>query len=352
MALGPLMVGISGVRLDAGDRELLGHPAIGGVILFDRNYAEPRQLEALAADIHAVREPRLLIAVDQEGGRVQRFRAGFTPLPAPACFGTVYDADAHRGRALARDGGWLMAVELRACGVDFSFAPALDLRTRESVVIGNRALHRQPEVVAILARAFMNGMGDAGMRAVGKHFPGHGSVEGDSHLMLPVDDRDLETLRDADMLVFERMIHYGLSAVLAAHVVYPRVDPRPAGYSWRWLTQILRSELGFAGAVFSDDLGMAGAALDGGAPEQVAVALGAGCDMVLLCNDRSAVVSVIDSDPLPHSALRSARLVPMHGRGRPTWQELEADSRRREVAAALGALEPAPELDFGDEAPI
>jgi beta-N-acetylhexosaminidase len=346
------MVGVPGPRLDGEDRELLVHPAIGGVILFDRNYQEPRQLEALTAEIHAIREPRLLVAVDQEGGRVQRFRAGFTRLPAPACFGAVYDEDAGRGRALARDGGWLMAAELRACGVDFSFAPALDLRTRESVVIGNRALHRQPEVVAILARAFMNGMGDVGMRAVGKHFPGHGSVEGDSHLMLPVDDRDLETLRTADMLVFERMIHYGLPALLAAHVVYPRVDSRPAGYSGRWLTQVLRIDLGFTGAVFSDDLGMAGASLDGGAPEQVAVALAAGCDMVLLCNDRSAVVSVIEGDPLPGSALRSARLAPMHGRGGPTWPELEADPRRREVAAALGDLEPAPELDFGDEAPI
>lgn len=352
MALGPLMVGIPGVGLDAEDRELLAHPAIGGVILFDRNYEEPRQLEALTAAIHAVRAPRLLIAVDQEGGRVQRFRGSFTRLPAPACFGTVYDGDTRRARRLARDGGWLMAAELRACGVDFSFAPALDLRTRESVVIGNRALHRQPEIVAILAREFMNGMGEAGMRAVGKHFPGHGSVEGDSHLMLPVDDRDLETLRDTDMLVFERMIHYGLPAVLAAHVIYSRVDPRPAGYSRRWLGQILRNELGFAGAVFSDDLGMAGAALDGGPPEQVTVALEAGCDMVLLCNDRSAVVAVIEDQSLSGSALRSARLAPMHGRGSLTWRDLEADPRSREAAAALGALEPAPELDLGDEAPI
>lgn len=347
------MVGIPRPRLDAEDRELLAHPGIGGVILFDRNYEDPAQLAALVADIHAVRAPRLLVAVDQEGGRVQRFRAPFTRLPAPACFGALYDDDPDAARRLARDGGWLMAAELRACGVDFSFAPALDLHTRESVVIGNRALHRQPETVSILARAFMNGMGEAGMRAVGKHFPGHGSVPGDSHLTLPVDDRDLDTLRDTDMLVFERLIHYGLAAVLAAHVVYPRVDSRPAGYSERWLGQILRGELGFTGAVFSDDLGMAGAALEGGAPQQVARALAAGCDMVLLCNDRAAVVAVLEGDGLLRgSAVRSARLAPMHGRGGVPWRKLEADPRRRSVAAALGALEPAPELDLGDEAPI
>lgn len=346
------MVGIPGTALDPDDRELLAHPAIGGVILFDRNYENPPQLAALTEAIHALREPRLLIAVDQEGGRVQRFRTPFTRLPPPACYGTAYDADHEAGRRLAHDGGWLMAAELRACGVDFSFAPALDLRTRESVVIGNRALHRDPEVVAILARAFMSGMAEAGMRAVGKHFPGHGSVEGDSHVMLPVDDRDIETLRDRDMLVFERMIHYGLPALLAAHVVYSRVDPLPAGYSPRWLQQILRGELGFTGAVFSDDLGMAGAALEGGAPEQVARALGAGCDMVLLCNDRSAVRAVLDGKSLPGSALRSARLAPMHGRGLGTWQDLQTDRRRRQVAAALAALEPAPELDLGDDAPI
>ena len=352
MALGPLMIGVPGLRLDAADRELLAHPAVGGAILFDRNFEDPGQLASLCADIHAVREPRLLIAVDQEGGRVQRFRGPFSRLPAAACFGSLYDDDPKAARRLARDAGWLMATELRACGVDFSFAPALDLHTRESVVIGNRALHRRPEVVAELARAVMNGMGEAGMRAVGKHFPGHGSVAGDSHLMLPVDERDLETLRNADMLVFERLIHYGLQAVLAAHVVYPRVDARPAGYSTRWLKDILRGELRFSGAVFSDDLGMAGAALEGGAPAQVTAALGAGCDMVLLCNDRAAVVAVIDAGPLPGSALRSARLAPLHGRRAGTWRDIEGDPRRHEVAAALAALEPAPELDLGDEAPI
>lgn len=352
MALGPIMLGIPGPCLPAEDRELLAHPAIGGVILFDRNYQTPGQLTELVADIHALREPRLLVAVDQEGGRVQRFRSQFTRLPAPACFGTLHDDDPDSARRLVRDCGWLMAAELRACGVDFSFAPALDLHTRESVVIGNRALHRDAEVVAILAHAYMSGMSRAGMCAVGKHFPGHGSVEGDSHLVLPVDNRDLDTIRNADMLVFERMIHYGLPAVLAAHVVYSQVDARPAGYSRVWLQQVLRRELGFAGAVFSDDLGMAGASLEGGATEQAALALEAGCDMILLCNDRSAAESVIESNTHRGSALRSARLARMHGRNKLSWQDLQADPRHRDTAAAIGALEPAPELDLGDEAPI
>jgi len=346
------MIGIAGLQLADQDRELLAHPATGGVILFDRNYEDPRQLEELVADIHGLREPRLLVAVDQEGGRVQRFRSQFTRLPPPARFGTLYDDGPGPAVELIRDCGWLMAAELRACGVDFSFAPSLDLYTRESVVIGSRALHRDPQVVAILAHAFMTGMSRAGMCGVGKHFPGHGSVEGDSHLVLPVDERDLETIRSADMLVFERMIHYGLPALLAAHVVYSKVDAQPAGYSHVWLKQVLRDELGFTGAEFSDDLGMAGASLDGGAPAQARLALGAGCDMVLLCNDRSAVESVIDDHPGGGSALRSARLARMHGRNRISWQDLQADPRHRQTALTIGALEPAPELDLGDQAPI
>ncbi len=346
------MLGIPGPRLGADDRELLAHPATGGVILFDRNYQDPSQLADLTAEIHGLREPRLLVAVDQEGGRVQRFRSQFTRLPAPACFGALYDDDRDAAVKLTRDCGWLLAAELRACGVDFSFAPALDLRSRESIVIGDRALHRDPQVVAILARAFMAGMGSAGMCAVGKHFPGHGSVAGDSHLTLPVDDRDLETLRVADMLVFERMIHYGLPAVLAAHVVYSKVDARPASYSRTWLTHVLRGDLGFAGAVFSDDLGMAGASLDGGATAQAALALEAGCDVVLLCNDRAAAESVVEDNPHRESALRSARLARLHGRSAKSWQELQADSRHRDIAATIGALDRAPELDLGDEAPL
>jgi beta-N-acetylhexosaminidase len=346
------MLGIDAPRLAVEERDLLCHPATGGVILFDRNFEDPRQLSALTAEIHALREPRLLIAVDQEGGRVQRFRAGFSRLPAAVNFGALYDEDREAARRRARQCGWLMAAELRACGVDLSFAPCLDLATGRSTVIATRALHRDPEALATLARAFMAGMSSAGMSAVGKHFPGHGSVEGDSHLELPVDERDLDTIRDEDMIPFERMIHYGLPAVMAAHVVYSRVDAKPAGYSRVWLKQILRDELGFSGAVFSDDLGMAGAALEGGARAQAAVALDAGCDMILLCNDRAAAESVLDAHPHRISAVRSARLARLHGRAGITWEALHADPHHREIAAALGALEREPELDLGDEPPL
>ena len=343
------MLGIDGPRLAADERDLLCHPATGGVILFDRNFEDPAQLAELSADIHALREPRLLIAVDQEGGRVQRFRGEFTRLPAPANFGSLYDEDPEMARNLARNCGWLMAAELRACGIDFSFAPCLDLGTRRSQIIGSRALHREPEAVATLARAFMTGMSSAGMCAVGKHFPGHGSVEADSHTEQPVDGRELDTIRDSDMLAFERMIHYGLPAVMAAHVVYSKVDARPAGYSRIWLKQILRDELGFAGAVFSDDLDMAGASLKGGVTEQASVALLAGCDMILICNDRSAAEAVLDDSSYDESALRSARLARMHGRNRIAWQDLHSDPRHREIAGTISRLERIPELDLGDE---
>lgn len=346
------MLGIGGPCLQAGDREVLCHPATGGVILFDRNFEDPRQLTQLSDDIHSLREPRLLIAVDQEGGRVQRFRTGFTRLPAPATFGALYDEDAQAATKLARECGWLSAVELRACGIDFSFAPALDLGGPRSRVIGTRALHRDPEVVATLARAVMAGMGSAGMSAVGKHFPGHGSVEGDSHHELPVDGRDLDTIRSTDMLAFERMIHYGLPAVMAAHVVYSKVDAKPAGYSRVWLTQILRGELGFSGAIFSDDLGMAGACVQGGASAQAALALDAGCDMLLYCNDRSAAECALSTQSHSASAIRSARLARLHGRDRISWTELEADARHRQSAATIARLERAPELDLGDDSPV
>jgi len=346
------MLGIDGPRLTPEDREVLRHPATGGVILFDRNFEDPGQLAALSAEIHALREPRLLVTVDQEGGRVQRFRGDFTTLPAPSNFGTLYDENPANARQLARDCGWLMAIELRACGIDFSFAPCLDLGAARSQVIGTRALHREPEVVAILARAYMSGMASAGMSAVGKHFPGHGSVEADSHMELPVDQRDLDSIRDTDMLVFERMIHYGLPAVMAAHVVYARVDPLPAGYSALWLKRVLRQELGFAGAVFSDDLDMAGASLEGGARAKAARALSAGCDMILLCNDRSAAQAVLDENPAGETALRAARLARMHGRGAISWQSLQADARHRAVADTVATLERAPELDLGDELPL
>ena len=270
MALGPVMLGLEGVELTAQERELLRHPLVGGVILFTRNYQSPEQVAALTAAIHALRQPRLLVAVDHEGGRVQRFREGFTRLPAVRRLGEIYDQDRMRAKQLARVTGWLMAAELRAVGVDLSFAPVLDLDHGVSGIIGDRAFHHDPESVADLAHAYASGMQKAGMEAVGKHFPGHGGIAADSHLELPVDPRPLAALEAADLLAFERMIHYGLAALMPAHVVYPAVDDQPAGFSARWLKDILRQRLEFQGVIFSDDLDMAGAHVAGSPPERAA----------------------------------------------------------------------------------
>lgn len=322
MALGPVMLGLEGLALAAEERELLKHPLVGGVILFARNYESPEQVAALTDVIHALRQPRLLIAVDHEGGRVQRFREGFTRLPAVRRLGEIHDENPQRAKQLARVTGWLMAAELRAVGVDFSFAPVLDLDHGVSGIIGDRAFHHDPEVVADLAHAYVSGMQKAGMEAVGKHFPGHGGIAADSHLELPVDPRPYVDLATADLLAFERMIHYGLAALMPAHVLYPQMDDRPAGFSERWLKDILRQELEFHGVVFSDDLDMAGAQEAGTPPERARAALMAGCDMALACNDRRAAVAILDHLGLKPDPVSQVRLIRLHGRGRPNLKRL------------------------------
>jgi beta-N-acetylhexosaminidase len=326
------MFDLSGPELLPEDRELLLHPLSGGIILFSRNYQSPEQLLRLVDAVHALRDPPLLVAVDQEGGRVQRFRDFFTPLPPPALCGQVYSRDPQSAVTFAEACGLVMAAELRAVHVDFSFAPVLDL-ARGSVVIGDRALHSDPEVVASLGIAVMRGMRQAGMSAVGKHFPGHGTVTADSHWTVPLDARPLETIRAEDMLAFVRLFRAGLPAVMPAHVIYPAVDDKPAGYSRAWLDQLLRQALGFQGVVFSDDLSMAGASVAGAPPERAHAALEAGCDMVLVCNDRQAVVHLLEDlrrDPDPASARRLSR---MHGQqsqragqtmGSPAYQQAVA----------------------------
>ncbi|HRY15839.1 MAG: beta-N-acetylhexosaminidase [Candidatus Competibacteraceae bacterium] len=329
MALGPVMLGVEGLALTAEERELLNHPLVGGVILFARNYQSPEQVAALTDAIHALRQPRLLIAVDHEGGRVQRFREGFTRLPAVRRLGEIHDQDPMRAKQLARVTGWLMAAELRAVGIDFSFAPVLDLDHGVSGIIGDRAFHHDPEIVADLAHAYVSGMQKAGMEAVGKHFPGHGGIAADSHLELPVDPRPYADLATADLLAFERMIHYGLAALMPAHVLYPQVDSRPAGFSARWLKEILRQNLEFHGVVFSDDLDMASAQEAGSPPERARAALMAGCDVALACNDRRAAVAILDHLGLKPDPVSQVRLIRLHGRGRsnlkrlhyhPVWQ--------------------------------
>ena len=346
MTLGPLMADIEGYELTPEDRELLHHPAIGGVILFARNYGSAEQLAALVAEIHQLRDPHLLVAVDQEGWRVQRFRDEFTRLPPLACLGKIYDNDSTRAKYLARTTGWLMAVELRAVGIDLSFAPVLDLDFGVSTVIGNRALHKRPDIVAELARAYQSGMHDAGMAATGKHFPGHGSVTADSHVALPVDERRYEDIEQWDMVPFRRMIHSGIAAIMMAHVVYSQVDARPAGFSTRWVREILRDYLHFKGLIFSDDLSMEGAACVGDHVARAQAALEAGCDMVLVCNNREAAGSVAESLAAYESPVAHTRMLRLHGRHPLDIQTLHADPRWQQAVAAVKGYEDTPELDL------
>jgi beta-N-acetylhexosaminidase len=311
------MLDLAGTELDADDRRRLLHPLTGGVILFSRNYRDPEQLAALTEEIHALRSPHLLIAVDHEGGRVQRFREGFTVPPPMRELGRVWDRHPTQARHLARDVGFVLGAELRARGVDFSFAPVLDLDYGASSVIGDRAFHRDPQVVTELAHALMKGLQEAGMHAVGKHFPGHGHVAADSHLDVPVDEREYGDIEQTDLTPFRRMIGYGLPAIMPAHVIYPRVDAMPAGFSRVWLQDVLRGRLGFEGVIFSDDLSMEGARVAGDVIGRAHAALAAGCDMVLLCNKPDAADELIEGLDYPLPAISLARLARMHGRPHP-----------------------------------
>ena len=349
MSLGSLMVGIAGIELDQVEREVLRHPCVGGVILFSRNYRCREQLRALCDAIHDLRQPPLLIAVDHEGGRVQRFRDGFSTLPAAAQYGMLYDRNPGLACRAARAGGWVMAADLRAGGVDFSFAPVLDLDRGASAVIGDRAFHHDPDAVTTLARAFLAGMRDAGVGGVGKHFPGHGSVAADSHRTLPVDHRSYEDLRLADLVPFERLVASDLAGVMSAHVVFECLDTRPAGFSRRWIRDVLRGELGFQGIVFSDDLDMAAAAAGGDHVERARAALDAGCDMVLVCNDWPAAVAVVDGLQTGPDPVRIARMARMHGRRMTSFEQLASDAAYRSAVAEIAKLVRRPELGLGDD---
>ena len=297
--LGALMLDIEGPELTTEDRQLLARPVVGGLILFTRNYRDPRQLRELVADVRNC-NPDLLIAVDQEGGRVQRFRHEFLQLPPLHSLFTVYQDDPERALELAQTCAWVMAAEILHHGIDLSFAPVLDLYTDFSEVIGNRAFAADVNTATLLARAYINGMHEAGMIATGKHFPGHGSVAADSHHELPVDTRDADEIFGTDMQVFSRCIDV-LDAIMPAHVSYPSIDSECAGFSSKWLQQILRQQLGFEGVIFSDDLSMQAARESGSPAERAAKAFSAGCDMVLSCNDRDAAFAVADYMDAHHS---------------------------------------------------
>jgi len=317
MSLGPIMLDVVGTELDADDIRRLQHPLVGGVILFSRNFTSCAQLKALTASIHAVRQPPILIAVDHEGGRVQRFREGFTKIPAMREFGKIWDKNPKRAKELATDAGWILAAELRAHGVDFSFTPVLDVDYGESQVIGDRAFHRKPQAITELAQALMLGLKHGGMAAVGKHFPGHGFVAADSHVAIPVDERSFAEIEKTDIDPFRRMIDSGLQAVMPAHVIYPKVDDLPAGFSKIWLQQVLRKHLNFNGVIFSDDLAMEGAVVAGTVTQRAMAALQAGCDMVLLCNRLDLVDELLENMDGIMPAQSLARLARMHGKHQP-----------------------------------
>lgn len=346
MTLGPLMVDVLGLELSETERDILRHPLVGGVILFSRNYDSPEQVAALTASIRALRDPHLLIAVDHEGGRVQRFRKGFTRLPPIGALGKHYMQHPQQTLERAETTGWLMAVELRAVGVDFSFAPVLDLDYGVSEIIGDRAFHRDPQAVSAMAKAYIQGMKRAYMPAVGKHFPGHGAVEVDSHLGLPVDSRHFEDMIQADILPFAQLCKQDLAGIMPAHIVYEQSDSLPAGFSPFWIKEILRDRLGFQGAVLSDDLSMEGAAIMGDSLARAEAALSAGCDMVLVCNKPESVVQVIDGLKLQDDPIRHMRLVRLHGRHGLTRNELFASQQWKDAAKTVLSYAPDPEREL------
>lgn len=330
---GSLMLDIAGTWLTAEDRQLLRQPQVGGLILFARNIEDPRQVRELSATIRALR-PDLLLAVDQEGGRVQRLRQGFVRLPAMRAL-----ADNVNAEVLAEQCGWIMATEVLAVGLDLSFAPVLDLDHQRSAVVGSRSFEGDAQRAALLAGAFIRGMNAAGMAACGKHFPGHGWAEADSHVAVPVDERSLDEIRASDLVPF-RQLSKQLAAVMPAHVIYPQVDASPAGFSRRWLQDILRGELGFEGVIFSDDLTMAGAHVVGDAACRIEAALSAGCDMGLVCNDRAAA-------ELALAALQRHKVQPPKGLARMRRQNFPGVEYRQDPRwlVALGSLRDAQLID-------
>ena len=339
MPLGPVMLDLAGTEISAEEERRLLNPLTGGVILFSRNYASPAQLLDLTAAIHRLRNPALIIAVDHEGGRVQRFREGFTRLPAMRDLGKRWDVNSGEARRLARGIGFILAAELQAHGVDLSFAPVLDVDTGASSVIGDRAFHSDPHVVAELASELIGGLHQAGMAAVGKHFPGHGHVSADSHCELPVDDRPYEAIDSSDLVPFRRLAGSRLNGIMPAHVVYSRVDARPAGFSPVWLKQVLRSELRFDGVIFSDDLSMEGARGAGSIVQRAAAALAAGCDMVLACNDPAGAETLLAELDYSMPAVALMRLARMHGRRLfPSMSKLREDERYANALHAVSGI--------------
>lgn len=333
MGIAALMLDLDGYELTQEEKELLAHPLTGGIILFSRNYESPEQLEHLVDSIRGEAAKELLIAVDHEGGRVQRFREQFTSLPAIATLSKQTDA-----RQAAYKHGWLMAAEIRSMGIDFSFAPVLDINYGVSEVIGDRSFNRDPATISLLATEYIKGMREAGMASTGKHFPGHGGVSEDSHHEIPVDKRSHDVIWKNDIVPFKDLIKEGLDAVMPAHVIYSQIDTKPAGFSAYWLQQVLRDELNFDGVIFSDDLTMEGASVMGGYAERAEAAIEAGCDMVLVCNNRAGAIEVIDKARFQSSAESSKRLSRMRGKPFMNRSALLDTKKWSETVEGLSAL--------------
>ncbi|WP_211209469.1 beta-N-acetylhexosaminidase [Thiomicrorhabdus arctica] len=325
MSLGSVMVDLEGTSLQSVDIERLMDPLVAGVILFSRNFKSIVQIQALTKSIHDLRHPKLLIAIDHEGGRVQRFRQGFTHIPSMRVLGELYEKDEKHSYAVAEKVGWLLAAELLSVGIDFSFAPVVDLDYGGSKVIGDRAFHSHPIAVGNLSFHLMQGMHKAGMASVAKHFPGHGFIEADTHLEVAVDQRPFAEIQQHDMQPFLRLIEHGLDAVMPAHVIYPQMDSLPAGFSEVWLQVVLRKQCHFEGAIISDDMSMKAATEFGSAAQRVLKALQAGCDLVLVCNDSLAVDEVLSKVNWHANALSHARLIRLHAHGKFNYQKLQYD---------------------------
>lgn len=321
--MGPIMMDVLGTSLTEEDKELLQHPLVGGLILFTRNFQSVEQISSLVQAIRIAAKKPLLIAVDHEGGRVQRFREGFSQIPAMGKLIEFAKNDIEQAKVLATNAGSLMALEVQGIGIDISFAPVLDIND-VSEVIGLRSFHQKPEIVAQLSQAFIEGMNQVGMKATGKHFPGHGSVQADSHVAMPIDARRLSEIEALDIKPFERLISQNkLDAMMPAHVIYPDVDDKSVGFSRIWLQDILRAQLGFNGTIFSDDLSMKAASSIGGYIERTEAAQQAGCDMFLLCNNRQALIEVLDNANVKIDKTSGQRISAMLKTNHFTWQQMQ-----------------------------
>lgn len=345
MSLGPVMIDLVGECLSERERDWLTHRAVGGVILFSRNFRDRAQLHDLVDDIHAVRNPSLLVAVDQEGGRIQRFRSGFSALPSMRAIGRLFDQSPEAAAEAAAQVGWLMAAELRACGIDMSFAPVVDVDRGLAEVIGDRAFHVSAAAVAELSAALMRGMRSGGMMATAKHFPTHAGAVADTHKALAVDNRDYADLID-DLEPYRHLIAAGLHAVMVCHVVFARLDSRPASLSEWWINAQLRRELGFTGAVVSDDLSMQGLSAAGDIVQRAQLALEAGSDMVLVCNDTEAIPRVLDALEHYNNPAAQLRLMRLRGTAHTPWDDLVASARWAQATAVIGRLDVRPTLEL------